>query len=101
MKDLRGRKKIFLSVVFLLILFLSHAACASEINPTQRVRIAECFNSPPSALLLLQFNDAFLGLSDVPPVWQTLIAETDEERRDLALTAPVSVRCQLSFDSPP
>ncbi len=90
MNNLRGRKN-FLSIVFLLTLFLSHAACASEIDPTQRVRIAECLNSPPSALLLLQLNDAFLGLSDVPPVWQTLIAETDEERRDLERASVIGI----------
>jgi ABC-type tungstate transport system permease subunit len=78
-------------VVFLLAYLRADAVFASEIDPTRRVRIAECFNSPPSVLLLLKINEAFLGLADAPPVWQTLAAETEEERRDLERASVVAV----------
>ncbi|MDL2263236.1 hypothetical protein LJC31_01145 [Synergistaceae bacterium OttesenSCG-928-I11] len=91
MKYLPERIFFLFFVVFALTFFPDSATRASEVDPTQRVRIAECFNSPPSGILLLQINDAFLGLAEAPPVWQTLTAKTDAERRNLERASVVGV----------
>lgn len=83
MKYLPERVFFLFFVVFALTVFPASVTRASEVDPTQRVRIAECFNSPPSGILFLQVNDVFLGLADAPPVWQTLVAKTKAERQNL------------------
>lgn len=76
-------KNLLKFVLASLLFFSCGAAQASEIDPTHRVRVAEAFNSPPSVLLLMQINDAFLGISDAPPVWQTLTASDAGGRAEL------------------
>lgn len=81
--------KIFLTSIVLF--FTCSRASASEIDPRLRVRIAEGFNSPPSVLLLMQINDAFIGMSEAPPVWQTITATDAASRMELEKASVIGV----------
>jgi ABC-type tungstate transport system permease subunit len=74
----------------LLSLLAGRAFGAGVSEDYNRVRIAECFNSPPSQFLLLGFAAPLGAIGTVPPLWKTLGFETPEDAERLEDTLAIA-----------